>query len=121
MKAFKLLSGVNIETDTLVRAPLLENEQWIRYWNDGDYHNLLSSAVIAWARGTHAFDNNWVEHRFEGTMEEFFYARLDIPVILSIEALVDDGATFYEDDREYLDNINFQFPVKIIYFQYEPF
>jgi len=99
--------------------PILNNEQIIRYWNDGDYHNILYERVIAWASGIHLFADNWIERQYEGTMERFFNNRLEIPVIQSIEALVPGGTTFTEDDRYYIDNINFHFPVKIVYYEYE--
>ena len=103
------------------RGGLLNNEQVIRYYNDGDYHNLLNSRVIAWARGIHVFADNWIQGEYVGTLERFFYNRLDIPVIISIEALIPNGTTFTEDDREYIDHVNFDgIPFKIIYFEYEP-
>jgi hypothetical protein len=94
----------------------LENEMVIRYMNN---ERFVIYKTIAWARGIHAFADNWVQIEFEGTMEEFFTNRLEIPVILSIEALIPDGATFTEDDRDYLNYFNFDCPVKIIYYQYE--
>jgi hypothetical protein len=101
--------------------PVLDNEQVIRYWNDGDYRNILNSSVIAWARGIHVFADNWIQRVYEGTLEEFFYVRLDIPVIQSIEALIPNGATLTEDDRQYIDYVNFDSsPVKIIYYEYTP-
>jgi hypothetical protein len=101
--------------------PLLENEQVIRYWNDGDYHNILYERIIAWASGIHIFADNWIQKEYEGTMEGFFNNRLGlgIPVIQFIEPLIPGGSTFTEDDRYYLDNNNFHYPVKIIYYEYE--
>jgi hypothetical protein len=99
---------------------ILDNEQVIHYWNDGDYHNILYERIIAWARGIHVFADNWIQREYEGTMERFFYNRLEIPVIQSIEKMVPDHLTFFtEDDRYYLDNNNFNCPVRIIYYEYE--
>jgi hypothetical protein len=100
---------------------ILDNEQIIRYWNDGDYNNILYERIIAWARGIHVFADNWIQREYQGTMERFFYNRigLEIPVIQSIEALIPGGSTFTEDDRYYIDNNNFHYPVKIIYYEYE--
>lgn len=103
-----------------MQISLLENEQIIRYWNDGDFHNILYERIITWARGTHLFDDNWRERVFDGTMERFFYNRLEIPVIQSIESIVPGGSTFTEDDRYYLENNNFHYPVRIIYYEYIP-
>jgi hypothetical protein len=101
--------------------PILNNEQIIRYWNDDDYHNILYERIIAWARGIHVFADNWIQREYEGTMERFFNNRLGlgIPVIQSIEALIPGGSTFTEDDRYYIDNNNFHYPVRIIYYEYE--
>lgn len=100
---------------------LMDNEQVIRYWNDGDFRNVLYERVIAWARGTHAFSNEWALREYEGTLERFFYNRLEIPVIQSFEALIPNGATLTEDDREYVNYVNFDgSPFKIIYYEYLP-
>ena len=99
---------------------ILDNEQIVRYWNDGDYHNILYERVITWARGIHVFADNWIQREYEGTMERFFYNRLEIPVIQSIEALIPGGSTFTEDDRYFIDNNNFHYPLKIIYYEYTP-
>ena len=94
----------------------LENEMVIRYIT---HANFCVYRTIAWARGIHAFADNWIQREFEGTMYEFFADRLEIPIIQSIEALIPDGAIFTEDDRDYLNYFNFDCPVKIIYYQYE--
>lgn len=115
MKEFKFLSE-NLEEQP--NRPLLENEQIIRYWNGGDYHNILHSRVIAWARGTHVFSDDWIQRGYEGTLEQFFTNRLEIPVILSFEALIPNGATLYEDDREYVNYVNFDgSPFRIKYYE----
>jgi hypothetical protein len=117
MKDFKFLKE-NVEDPP---RSILDNEQIIRFWNDGDYHNILYERVIAWARGIHVFADNWIQREYEGTMERFFYGRLEIPVIQSIEKMIPDHLTFFtEDDRYYLDNNNFNCPVKIIYYEYAP-
>ena len=67
MKEFKFLNGIEEQQS------LLENEQVIRYWNDGDYRNILYERVIAWARGIHVFADNWIQREYEGTLERFFY------------------------------------------------
>lgn len=95
-------------------VPLLENEQVIRYMNN---ERFIIYKTIAWARGIHVFADNWVQREYQGFMDDFFTDRLEIPVIQSIEALIPDGATLTEDDREY---VNFdRSPFKIIYYQYE--
>lgn len=120
MKEFKFLNGDCQPVEELPR-PVLENEQIIRYWNDGDFHNILYERIIAWARGIHVFADNWIEREYEGTLERFFYNRLEIPVVRSIQLLVDDGDTFTEDHRIFFQHIHFHFPVKIIYYEYVPF
>ena len=116
MRDFKFLKE-NVEDPP---RQILDNEQIIRFWNDGDYHNILYERVIAWARGIHVFADNWIQREYEGTLERFFYNRLEIPVIQSIEALIPGGPTFTEDDRYYIDNNNnFHYPVRIIYYEYE--
>ena len=116
MKEFKFLN------ENIVEQSLLDNEQIIRYWNDGDYHNILYERVIAWARGIHVFADNWIQREYEGTLERFFYNRLEIPVIQSFEALIPNGATLTEDDRNIIDDVNLDgIPFKIIYYEYIPF
>lgn len=124
MKEFKFLNE-NLEQLPLepieIERVLLENQQVIRYWNDGDFRNVLYERVIAWARGIHVFADNWVQREYEGTLERFFYNRLEIPVIQSFEALIPNGATLTEDDREYVNYVNFDgAPFKIIYYEYLP-
>jgi len=119
MRTFKFFSGDWQRVEELPR-PVLENEQTIRYYNDEDFQTTLHSRVIAWARGIHVFSDNWIQREYEGTLERFFYNRLEIPVIQSIEALIPGGPTFTEDDRYYIDNNNFHYPVKIIYYEYAP-
>jgi hypothetical protein len=97
-------------------SPVLDNEQVIRYVNN-DYFDVYRT--IAWARGIHLFADNWIEREYVGTMESFFNNILGIPVIQSIEALIQNGTTFTEDDRDYLNYFNFDFPVKIVYYEYE--
>ncbi len=121
MKTFKFFDGdwqqPALEPMEDSPTPILNNEQIIRYWNDGDFHNILYERVIAWARGTHAFGGGWRLETFVGTMERFFYNRLEIPVIQSIEAMTPGGPTFTEDDRYYIDNNNFHYPVRILYYE----
>jgi len=100
-----------------IPQPLLPNEMIIRYWNDGDFHNILYERVISWANGNHVFGGGWTRHAYVGTMERFFYNKLSIPIIESIEALIPDGATFTQDDEQYLAHIHFHFEVRIIYFE----
>jgi hypothetical protein len=118
MRNFKFFDGgwQQPPLEPIVSAGL-ENEMVIRYTN---HANFCVYRTIAWVRGIHAFADNWIQREFEGTMDEFFSHWLEIPVILSIEALIPNGATFTEDDREYLNYFNFECPVKIIYYQYEP-
>lgn len=97
-------------------SPVLDNEQVIRYMNNERFDVYRT---IAWARGIHLFADNWIERQYEGTMERFFNNILEIPVIQSIEALIPNGTTFTEDDREYLNYFNFDVPVKIVYYEYE--
>ena len=101
MKTFKFLNG-DWHQPSVEDPPrlILDNEQIIRYWNDGNYHDILYERVIAWARGIHVFADNWILREYEGTMERFFNNRLglEIPVIQSIEAIVPGGTTFTEDD-----------------------
>ena len=109
-----------IMVETFPRA-LLENEQLIHYWNDGDFRNILYERVIAWASGIHLFADNWIQREYEGTMERFFYNRLEIPVIQSIVALIPNGTTLTEDNREYVNYVNFDgSPFRIIFYEYEP-
>jgi hypothetical protein len=117
IKPFKFFNGDCQPTLEPTRVPLLENEQIVSYWDDGGNRDMLYVKVIAWVRGTHAFSDEWIQREYEGTMEEFFTNRLGIPVILSIEAMVNNGVTFYEDDRIYMDQISFDFPVRIIYYE----
>ena len=128
MKPFKFFDGDwqqppldPIDAPDRPDIPLLENEQVIRYWNDGDYHNILYERIIAWASGIHIFADNWIQKEYEGTMEGFFNNRLGlgIPVVQSIGLLAENGDTFTEDDRIYLHHIHFHFPVRIIYYEYE--
>ena len=119
VKHFKFFSGDCQPVEDPPRL-VLENEQTIRYYNDWDFQTTLYSRVIAWARGIHLFADNWIPREYEGTFERFFYNRLEIPVIQSIEALIPGGPTFTEDDRYYIDNNNFHYPVKIIYYEYAP-
>ena len=120
IKDFKFFSGDCQPVEELPR-PVLENEQTIRYYNDWDFQTTLYSRVIAWARGIHVFSDNWIQREYEGTLERFFYNRLEIPVIQSIEALIPNGATLTEDDREYVNYVNFDgAPFKIIYYEYAP-
>ena len=118
MRTFKFFSGDWQRVEELPR-PVLENEQTIRYYNDEDFQTTLHSRVIAWARGIHLFADNWIPREYEGTFERFFYNRLEIPVIQSIQAIMQGGSTLTEDDREYIDNNNFYYPVRIIYYEYE--
>lgn len=99
-----------------VIRPLLDNEMIIHYWNDGDYHNILTARVIAWANGNHAFGGGWIRTVYRGTMERFFYNRLSIPVIESIELLV-DNITFTQDDEYDLSHRNFSEQLRIIYYE----
>ena len=118
---FKFFSGDCQPAEDPPRL-ILDNEQIIRYWNDGDYRNILYERVIAWARGIHVFADNWIQREYEGTLDRFFYNRLEIPVIQSFEALIPNGATLTEDDRQYIDYTNFDgSPFKIIYYEYVPF
>jgi len=117
IKPFKFFNGGCQPTLESTRVPLLENEQIIRYWNNGDSRDMLYEKVIAWARGTHAFGGEWRLESFIGPMERFFDNRLEIPVIQSIEAMIPNGATFTEDDREYINYFNFDCTVRILYYE----
>jgi len=101
--------------------PLLENETIIHYWNDGDFYVILYARVIAWNRDIHS-SRAWRECIYEGTMERFFYNRLEIPVIRCIVVLGTDGALdrlFFESDVEYLSTHNFgNYSVKIYYYEH---
>jgi len=105
-----------IDAPDIPNSPLLENEQVIRYMNNERFDVYRT---IAWARGIHLFADNWIERQYEGTMERFFNNRLEIPVIQFIQALIPNGTTFTEDDRDYLNYFNFDVPVKIVYYEYE--
>ena len=120
MRPFKFFDGdwqqPPLDAPDIPDSPLLDNEQVIRYMNNERFDVYRT---IAWARGIHLFADNWIERQYEGTMERFFNNILEIPVIQSIEALIPNGTTFTEDDREYLNYFNFDVPVKIIYYEYE--
>ena len=120
MKEFKFLNEnleqLSLDAPDIPNSPLLENEQVIRYMNNERFDVYRT---IAWARGIHVFADNWIERQYEGTMERFFNNILEIPVIQSIEALIPNGATLTEDDRDYLNYFNFDVPVKIVYYEYE--
>ena len=105
-----------IDAPEIPNRPVLDNEQVIRYVNNEGF---VIYRTIAWARGIHAFADNWIQKEYEGTMVRFFFNCFEIPVIQSIEALISNGATFTEDDREYLNYFNFDIPVKIVYYEYE--
>ena len=112
------LGGIRPVRQSPTPNPLLENEQVIRYTNN---ERFLIYKTIAWARGIHAFADNWVQREYQGFMDDFFTDRLEIPVIQSIEALIPDGATLTEDDREYVNYVNFDgSPFRIIFYEYEP-
>ena len=116
--SFKLLKGYNESWG----MSLLDNEQIIHYWNNNG--DVLISRVIAWRNWDHYGDrwgmNRWVERTFQGTMVGFFYDRLDIPLIFSIET----GDRRYSNDLldreqfEYINNFQpYQF-VTIKWFEY---
>ncbi len=115
---FKFLKSEQEKPLEPIPLPLSPDETIIHYWNDGDFRNILYAKVISWANGNHAFGGGWTRHAFVGTMERFFYNKLSVPIIESIEALIPDGATFTQGDGQYLPHIHFHFEVRIIY--YEP-
>ena len=84
MKTFKFLNGIEEQPD----RPVLDNEQVIRFWNDGDYHNILYERVIAWARGIHVFADNWIQRELAKQLN--FNSELII--------------SFYKDGQGFVDN-----------------
>lgn len=81
MNSFKFFSNNTEESNWA----LLDYEQVIHYWNDGEEMELLTARVIAWRTRQHMDNPQWRLMSFIGTMEQFFNGRLDIPVIRSIE------------------------------------
>ena len=82
MREFKFFSR-NIEEPQ--NRSLLDNEQLIHFWNDGEEMELLTARVIAWRTRVHMDNPQWRLMSFVGTMEQFFGSILSIPVIRSIE------------------------------------
>ena len=100
---------------------LLNNEDVVNYFTDA---GPMLERVIAWCLPSHRDNPFWVPSRFDGTMEEFFNNRLDIPVIISIETpthMFTHELMLHPEYRSELPNFGEDDVIAIYYYSYEGF